>query len=124
MANIAENLGFHSALDGINDALVCLVWDNQVQVIDVHSLPLADTCQAADHGTYRLGKDPAAFHLDEPIVTEGDRKRATVLPLGREVGSMKPCPGLVKMALPVEDRGRGGVSKEDSRVKVVRIEQR
>ena len=124
MPNIAENLGFHSALDGINDALVCLVWDNQVQVIDVHSLPLADTCQAADHGTYRLGKDPASFHLDESIVTEGDRKGAAILALGREVGAMKPGPGLVEMALAIEDGGRGGVSKEDSRVKVVRIEQR
>ena len=110
VANVTEDLGFDATLDGINDALVCLVRNDQVQVVDVHFLSLADTSQAADHGTHRLGKDPAPLHLDESVVTEGDRKGTAVLALGREVGAMKSCFGLVEMAFPVEDRGRGGVA--------------
>ena len=121
MPNVAEDLGFHAILDGINDALVCLLRHDQVQIVDVHSLSLADTSQAADHGTHRLGKDSAAFHLDESIVTEGDRKGAAVLALGREVGAMKSCTGLVEMAFPVEDGGRGSIAKKDGCIKVVRV---
>ena len=42
VANVTEDLGFDATLDGIDDALVCLVRHDQVQIVDVHSLSLAD----------------------------------------------------------------------------------
>ncbi len=42
--NVAENLRLDATLNGIDDSLICLVRYDQVQVIDLHTLALADSC--------------------------------------------------------------------------------
>ncbi len=123
VADIAENLGVNAALDGINDPLVCLVGDDHAEVIHGNSIPLACPGKAGNHRSYGLGKNPGSLHLDKPVIHQRNRKGATILSLGREVGTVQAGNTPAEMVFPVEQGRGGGISKQDGGVKIRHVEQ-
>ena len=89
MPDITVDLRFDAILNGIDDPLICLVRDDQVQVVDMNSPPLANTCQATDHRSDCFGEDFASLHLDETIMTEWYREGTAIFSLGREFWAME-----------------------------------
>ena len=122
-ADVAEHIDSDAMRDGVNDALVGLMRNDEVEVRDGQVFSIADAIEARHHPPHRFGKDLATLHLDEATVAERDRQATAIFALGRQFRSQQAGLRALEMGFAVEDRGRRGIAEQDRRVKVIEVQE-
>ncbi len=120
---LLKTLDTDTVLDGVDDALVGLVRDDQIEITDLQMFALADAVQAGDHASHGFGEHLAALHLNEAAVPEGDGQAAAIFTFGGQFGSDQAGRGAIEMIFTVQHGGGGCVAEQDGRVEVVQVQQ-